>query len=99
MDVANTAMKNMNLPKEAQELVRTYLITTQGTQHEQKQLENFINLISPSLREEVAGHPQKVHDNVKLVHGSIVADGRRDGCRFPGEGPLLVPLKVKRGSV
>ena len=34
VDVANTAMKNMNLPKEAQELVRTYLITTQGTQHE-----------------------------------------------------------------
>lgn len=54
VDVANTAMKNMNLPKDAQELVRTYLITTQGTQHEQKQLENFISLISPSLREQVA---------------------------------------------
>lgn len=28
VDVANTAMKNMNLPKDAQNEVRLYLITT-----------------------------------------------------------------------
>ena len=54
VDVANTAMKNMNLPKDAQNDVRTYLITTQGTQHEKKQLEEFMSLISPSLQEQVA---------------------------------------------
>ena len=31
VDVANTAMKNMDLPKDAQNDVRFYLITTQGT--------------------------------------------------------------------
>ena len=31
IDVANTAMKNMELPDDAQYKVRTYLITTQGT--------------------------------------------------------------------
>ena len=36
IDVANTAMKNMQLPGDAQNKVRTYLITTQGTQHEQR---------------------------------------------------------------
>ena len=34
VDVANTAMKNMELPKDAQNEVRLYLITTQGTQYE-----------------------------------------------------------------
>ena len=34
VDVANTAMKNMALPKNAQEDVRDYLITTQGTKFE-----------------------------------------------------------------
>ena len=34
IDVANTAMKNMNLPQDAQYDVRTYLITTQGTKYE-----------------------------------------------------------------
>jgi hypothetical protein len=36
VDVANTAMKNMDLPRDAQNGVRLYLITTQGTQYEQE---------------------------------------------------------------
>ena len=54
MDVANTAMKNMELPKEAQNEVRFYLITTQGTQYEQDQLLKFLQMISPSLKEQVS---------------------------------------------
>jgi len=54
VDVANTAMKNINLPQEAQQKVRTYLITTQGTHHEQIELKKFINMISPSLKVKVA---------------------------------------------
>lgn len=54
VDVANTAMKNMELPKEAQNEVRFYLITTQGTQYEQDQLLKFLQMISPSLKEQVS---------------------------------------------
>ena len=54
VDVANTAMKTIRLPNEAQAQVRTYLITTQGTHHEQKELREFIDIISPSLKEKVA---------------------------------------------
>ena len=39
----------MNLPKDAQNDVRHYLITTQGTQYEQTQLREFLKIISPSL--------------------------------------------------
>ena len=42
-------MKNMGLPYEAQEHVRLFLVTTQGTQYEQDQLRGFLGLISPSL--------------------------------------------------
>lgn len=34
--------------------MRTYLITTQGTHHEQEELKKFIQMISPSLKEKVA---------------------------------------------
>jgi len=54
VDVANTAMKNMDLPKDAQNDVRLYLITTQGTQYEQKQLNSFLGIISPSLNQKVS---------------------------------------------
>ena len=54
VDVANTAMKNMDLPKDAQNQVRLYLITTQGTQYEQEQLNSFLRIISPSLNQKVS---------------------------------------------
>lgn len=52
--MANTAMKNMDLPKDAQNEVRLYLITTQGTQYEQEQLNSFLKIISPSLNQKVS---------------------------------------------
>jgi len=54
IDVANTAMKNIDLPDDAQQKVRNYLITTQGTHYEQKELQSFIRMISPSLNVKVA---------------------------------------------
>ena len=47
-------MKNIQLSNLAQERVRTYLIKTQGTHYEQEELQKFIDLISPSIREQVA---------------------------------------------
>ena len=47
-------MNNMDLPSDARNNVRTYLITTQGTQYEQTQLKEFLQNLSPSLQEQVA---------------------------------------------
>ena len=54
VDQANSSMKNMNLPSHVQTKVRTYIVTTQGTKYEQDQLRRFLELLSPSLKEEVS---------------------------------------------
>ena len=45
---------------------------------------NYPSPVEVPLRQEVARHPQEVHDDVKLVDGTVVADGGRYGCSFPG---------------
>ena len=47
-------MNNLGLRKNTQTDIRMYLISTQGTQYEQNQLEDFFKLISPSLKERVS---------------------------------------------
>ena len=54
VDVANTAMKNMDLPSEAKQDVRDYIITTQGTKYESDQLKQFLDMLNPSLKEKVS---------------------------------------------
>jgi Na+-transporting NADH:ubiquinone oxidoreductase subunit NqrC len=54
IDVANTAMKQMDLPPKFQTKVQEFLIQTQGTKSEQDQLKEFLDMISPSLREKVS---------------------------------------------
>jgi hypothetical protein len=54
VDIANTAMKNIELPNETQEHVRSFLIMTQGTHLEQDQLKKFLEMISPTLQTEVS---------------------------------------------
>lgn len=54
VDEANTAMSNIELQKDSRYTIRSYLITTQGTHHEQTELREFIDMISPDLREKVA---------------------------------------------
>ena len=54
IDVANTAMKQMDLPHELQSDVRDFLKFTQGTKSEQKDLKEFLAMISPSLVEKVS---------------------------------------------
>ena len=53
IDVANTSMNNLQLKQDTKTDIRMYLISTQNTQYEQKQLKNFFDTISPTLKEKV----------------------------------------------
>ena len=53
IDLANTAMKNMDMPKELQQDVVAYLQYTQQSQNGQQEFEYFYGCLSPSLRNEV----------------------------------------------
>jgi len=44
----------MHLPSNFQDEVREFLIFTHGTKDEQQELKNFLKMISPSLKEQVA---------------------------------------------
>ena len=54
IDTANTAMKNMRLPEEIQKKVQSYMMFTQASLDHQNELDLFLDMISPSLRIEVA---------------------------------------------
>uniref|UniRef100_A0A7S3K652 Cyclic nucleotide-binding domain-containing protein n=1 Tax=Euplotes crassus TaxID=5936 RepID=A0A7S3K652_EUPCR len=53
LDICNTAMKNQHLPRQLQHEVIGYLTYTQALLTSQQELETFLGLISPSLREKV----------------------------------------------
>ena len=53
IDTANTAMKNIQLPDMTQIKVLSFLTYTQTLLESQKELETFLEMISPSLRIEV----------------------------------------------
>jgi len=53
---ANAAMKNLAIPEKIQEEVHKYLDYTQSTSDHQDELNKFLNLISPSLKELVVKH-------------------------------------------
>lgn len=53
LDICNTAMKNLGVPKDLQSEVIGYLTYTQGLLDSQQELETFLGLISPSLKEKV----------------------------------------------
>ena len=47
-------MNNLELKPDTKTDIRMYLISTQGTQYEQDQLQRFFKLLSPTLAEEVS---------------------------------------------
>lgn len=53
IDTANTSMGNLKLPSQMQDKVREYLFYTQSNLENQRELEDFKTMISPSLRLEV----------------------------------------------
>lgn len=54
MDTANTAMNNMHIPDTIQDEVREFMIYIQATQDQQEELQKFLQMISPSLKQKVA---------------------------------------------
>ena len=56
LDICNTAMKNQSLPKQIQTEVIGYLTYTKTLLDSQQELETFLDLISPSLKEKVIRH-------------------------------------------
>lgn len=56
LDTVNTAMNNMHIPNETMKKVQNYIMSTQGTLENQQEMEDFLELISPSLRLEVTKH-------------------------------------------
>ena len=52
-DITTTAMKNLNLPEELQSKVIGFLTYTESFLESQNELKSFLDMISPSLRQEV----------------------------------------------
>lgn len=50
IDIANTAMKNLHINKELQAKVINYLLYTQSNRDQQRELQAFKKMISPSLQ-------------------------------------------------
>ena len=53
IDLANTSMKNMKMPEKLQNNVREFMMSTQNNLDHQKELDQFLGMISPSLRGQV----------------------------------------------
>jgi hypothetical protein len=53
---AHSAMKSLGIPEDIQEQVQKYLDYTQSTSDHQQELDRFLKMISPSLREQVVKH-------------------------------------------
>jgi hypothetical protein len=56
LDIANTAMKNLSLPEKLQVKVTGFLTYSKALLESQNELEVFLSMISPSLREWVLVH-------------------------------------------
>ena len=55
-DTANTAMSNIRLPENLKEEIRTYFKKVQNTMSQQRELNEFFEQISPSLKLDVQSH-------------------------------------------
>ena len=56
MEYAYETMKNLHVPNLIQEDVKTYLAYTQSTYDHQKDLDTFLKMLSPSLKQQVSTH-------------------------------------------
>ena len=63
LEYANETMKNLNVPNLIQDEVKTYLTYTQSTYDHQKDLDTFLGMLSPSLKQQVSTH---IFQNVLL---------------------------------
>ncbi|CAI2366862.1 unnamed protein product [Moneuplotes crassus] len=56
VEIATSTMRNMSIPEHLQNRVQAYLISTQATLDQQKEFDDFLQLLSPSLKSEVTKH-------------------------------------------
>jgi hypothetical protein len=56
MEDAASTMRNLSIPEKLQNTVQAYLISTQTTLDQQKELDSFLKILSPSLKIEVTRH-------------------------------------------
>jgi hypothetical protein len=56
LDIANAAMKNLSLPEKLQVQVTGFLTYSKALLESQEELEAFLQMISPSLRQKVLKH-------------------------------------------
>ena len=68
LDVANTTMKNLKLPKDIQKRVINYIIYTQSGFDKSDEMRSFKNMLSPSLNTEVI---REIFSSVKPVFEGI----------------------------
>ena len=50
LDTANTAMKNMKITSKLHGKVQNYIMSTESTLSIQRELQQFLEILSPSLR-------------------------------------------------
>ena len=63
MEYANETMKNLHVPDTIQDEVKSYLTYTQSTYDHQKDLDTFLSMLSPSLKQQVSTY---IFQNVLL---------------------------------
>jgi hypothetical protein len=56
MDLTNTSMKNMKIPEDIQTNIREFMMSTYSSLDNQRELDKFYSIISPSLRLQVTHH-------------------------------------------
>lgn len=77
LEYATECMKNLKIPENIQEDVKSYLTYTQSTLDLQKDLDAFLNMLSPSLKNEVSRvifHDAIMQNLVYKSHENIVKD-------------------------
>lgn len=56
LDMVNTNMKDMRLPEPMQKEIREFMFTTQNTLDNQKEMNIFVEMLSPTLKAMVMRH-------------------------------------------
>lgn len=56
IDMVNTNMKTMRLPEQIQTEIREFMFTTQNSLDNQKEMNQFIEMLSPNLKTQVVNH-------------------------------------------
>ena len=81
VDNAGLTMKNLSIPRDLQNKVQSYLLYTRSTHDQQKDVDSFLNLLSPSLKVDIQQYifadtmtKSKVFEGKKEIMEHIVSD-------------------------